>query len=125
MECVPLHRTWHLSIRSLIRSDFRDRHPTRFVDWTRGCMIVRRDVDVGASPRLLGVCLVDENGYLRYLVVRKEFRGQGFGTKMLRACAHDISHLTCAPALIPFYARHDFAVSQTELKHGMVEMRVC
>ena len=115
---MPLHRDWQLSIRSLIRSEFRDKHPTRQVDWSRGCMIVQKDV-----PGLVGACLVDEGGYLRYLVVRKEFRGKGLGSQMMRTCLHDISHLTCMPDLSRFYEQHGFVVSDTGLKHGMVGMR--
>ena len=118
MDVVQLDRTWHLSIRSLIRSHFKDKHPTQFVAWDRGCMVVREE-----APRLLGVCLVDADGYLRYLVVREGFRGQGLGSEMIRKCLHCIEHLTCMPALSPFYERHGFVVSRRDMPHGMLEMR--
>lgn len=75
------------------------------------------------APRLLGVCLVDEDGYLRYLIVREEFRGKGLGSKMIQACLQDISHLTCMPALLSFYENHGFVVSATGKPHGMLEMK--
>jgi GNAT superfamily N-acetyltransferase len=105
MEIVPLDARWQLAIRTLIRSEFVDAKCTRNVAWHLGCMLVQPE-----SPRLVGVCLVDVDGYLRYLVLRKEARGQGWGSRLLQHALPTITTLTCIPERVQFYERNGFVV---------------
>lgn len=109
MSLVPLDRTWHLAIRSLIRSEFVDSKCTRNIDWSLGCMVVRSE-----APRLVGVCVVDSDGYLRYLVVRERERGKGWGSTMLMHCKSSISCLTCMTDRVPFYEKHGFVAQGSD-----------
>ena len=119
MHIVPLDPKWQLAIRRLVRSEFVDAKCTRGVAWRLGCMLVRDE-----SPRLVGVCLVDEDGYLRYLVVRAEERGHGWGSRLLQTSLHSISTLTCIPERVPFYQRHGFeVVGPDEQLHGMLRLK--
>ena len=118
MEIVSLHPKWQLGIRSLIRSEFIDSKCTRNVAWDLGCMLLQDD-----TPRVVGVCLVDRDGYLRYLLVRDAFRGAGWGSRMLRHALPSISTLTCLPRLVPFYERHGFVVEGPAARPvGMMRM---
>jgi len=118
MEIVPLDAQWQLAIRSLIRSEFVDAKCTRNVAWHLGCMLVKPE-----SPRLVGVCLVDADGYLRYLVLRAEARGQGWGTRMLQHALPSISTLTCIPERIHFYERNGFVLQGPDSRHhGMMRL---
>lgn len=114
-----MHAKMQLAIRRLIRKEFQDPHPTQNVAWKRGCMFVQPEF-----PKLVGVALVDDDGLLRYLVVREEFRGKQLGSKMLQHVLSQVSHLTCIPDRIPFYARHGFHVTDEPADvEGMVFMR--
>lgn len=99
----PLNPLWNLSARALIRKHFRDKYPTRDIEWSKSAAILQEE-----HPRLIGVCLVEESGLLRYLVVKEEFREKGYGTLLLQTCLHDITHLTCMEHRISFYEKNGF-----------------
>lgn len=101
----PVDPVWHLSIRSLIRQNFRDKYPTRDIDWSKSAAIIQE-----CSPKLVGACIVEETGLLRYLVVKEEFRGRGYGSLLLKTCLEHITHLTCMTNRISFYEKHGFQV---------------
>lgn len=118
MQIVSLDPKWHLAIRRLIRSEFVDSKCTRDVSWNLGCMLLQEE-----SPRLVGVCLVDSDGYLRYLIVRHNLRGQGWGTRLLQHALPSISTLTCIPERVGFYERNGFVTQgPDERLQGMMRL---
>jgi GNAT superfamily N-acetyltransferase len=118
MQIVPLHPKWQLSIRSLLRTEFVDSKCTRNVAWDLGCMLLQE-----GSPRLMGVCLVDRDGYLRYLMVKEALRGQGWGSRLLQHSLSSISTLTCIPERVAFYERNGFVALGPDLHlHGMIRL---
>jgi GNAT superfamily N-acetyltransferase len=101
----PLDSHWNLAIRTLIRQNFRDKYPTRHVQWSKSAAIIQ-----DSAPRIVGVCLVEDNGFLRYLVIREEFRGKGYGTLLLKTCFPFITYLTCMSNRISFYEKNGFSL---------------
>lgn len=110
MQIVALDPKWQLSIRTFLRSEFVDSKCTQGVAWDLGCMLLR-----DASPRLMGVCMVDRDGYLRYLLVHDALRGKGWGSRMLQHCMASISTLTCVPDRVAFYERNGFVAQGLDL----------
>ena len=71
----------------------------------------------------MGACLVDEDGYLRYLVVRDGFRNQGWGTKMMQFCAGEIVYLDCGLHLTEFYRQQGFEEVSEESRNEIRMIR--
>lgn len=117
MLLFPLSYRWSLAARTLIRQEFQDKYPTRSIDWSKSAAIVQEK-----EPKLLGICLVESEGFLRYLMVRKQYRGNRIGSQLLETCLPHITHLTCIPDRISFYSRYNFTVEGLAPVQGMVSM---
>lgn len=113
----PLSPTWNLAARSLIRLEFKDKYPTREINWNKSAAIIQ-----DTFPKLVGVCLVEDSGFLRYLIIREEFRGKGFGTLLLNTCIDHISSLTCMSHRISFYEKFNFVLQGASPKPALFTM---
>jgi ribosomal protein S18 acetylase RimI-like enzyme len=86
----------------LVQRDFaNDQHPTRNIDYGASKLMVQQ-----TTPKVLGCCLLDSNGYVAYLVVHENYRGRGIGSRLFKAASRGRAvTLTCDDALVPFYER--------------------
>jgi GNAT superfamily N-acetyltransferase len=97
----PLTRRWKLACHNLVSQDFaKDPKPLE-----GACDLSRVAI---LNDKLVGVALIDANGYLIYLVVKDEFRGKGIGSKLLTTCLSSIKSLTCNHSKVSFYSKFGF-----------------
>jgi ribosomal protein S18 acetylase RimI-like enzyme len=88
-----IERAWQLKER-IRKEDGVLRQRRRFFESAYKRSTVYLYVD-RASDRLIGFAAVRRDGYVLFLAVSPEYRGEGFGKRLVASVAEDYSTVTC------------------------------